>query len=451
MWCIQTLRGANIQLSPPPRARGCSTRCPRALILYAPLGITCERSSFVRVASKVGLWCLMRAKFQLRAAHLLLTGVSHAALTCCSWVSHMHDQQHLRWYLEEHLNALQEYTAHHTGWRLIVSTCGRAPHARRLQDVDSHTRDIHSARSMNAFDVLMHASALTDCVAPSRPQRHHRLPALGSFSGLGTLNVAGLNTSKGFDKLHSIVSLMHAHSVGVLALQETRIVLPAVFTQLLQDCAGNDYSYYGEPAVLLPSGAPSGGSGFLVHASMRHRVAYLGLLSTDARFRTPWLTVKGRGTAAPMHIGCVYLPDDSIYKKLDTCPMFTEALAALDSDLSSMRARSGNVALLGDFNCRLGNNQGAQRWDNARAPARGEHTCTPQGRDLLETAAAHELCFLSSQGAGPTKPTFVGDAGTSILDHILVGGAPLLQECLATTLAADAPEVRDCGRDHVPV
>jgi hypothetical protein len=30
-------------------------RAPRALLLYAPLGITCERSSFLQVASKVGL------------------------------------------------------------------------------------------------------------------------------------------------------------------------------------------------------------------------------------------------------------------------------------------------------------------------------------------------------------------------------------------------------------
>ena len=122
---------------------------------------------------------------------------------------------------------------------------------------------------------------------------------------------------------------MHAHQIGILALQEVRLVAPTAFTKLLSTCDTGDYSYYGEPAVLTEKGHPSGGAGFIVHNDLVSRIRYRGPLQGSAKYRTVWITVSGATPEATLNIGNVYLPDSSIYANHNTRDCFTNALASL--------------------------------------------------------------------------------------------------------------------------
>ena len=398
-------------------------RPTRTMQLYAPPRVVCCRDTFLTVCRRAGLFCLLHAKFKLRGG----TSQPHLLIS-------IHNQLHLQ-YLATNSCLLQSHVRNHTGWRLVEATHDQRPPSRAPQQVATQ-------QCTNAFDILMRHDTQT----PSIPRAPHRTP----FTVLGTFNVNGLDGSSATDKLCGLLSLMHAHRVGIMAVQEVRLVQPNAVVSLLSSCDATEFEYHGEPACLTDKGRPSGGSGFIVHRDLVTRTRYWGALNGSARYRTVWLTILGSVPDKNMALGNVYLPDSSIYARRSTRATYTDALASLEHDLDAQGRRPGRTLLLGDTNARLANSAMRVTWDNTLAPACGERTCNMQGQLLLALAARHDMCVLSAQLPAHAHPTYCGN-GSSMIDHILATGPDHAMLPLARTLAHDSAEVQACGSDHSPL
>jgi hypothetical protein len=208
----------------------------------------------------------------------------------------------------------------------VDSRSGTPPHQRGVAPAAARTAAPALRPDANPFAPLQQWEPAESTEATPMHYPSATLPHCGDV--LGTWNLNGLTGSHAVAKLAAVTALMDAHGVGVLAVQQTRVMQAAQIPTMLLQCGATHLKFMGEPATLTDKGNPTGGAGFFVHSDLLDRVTYRGILGTAVRFRPPWLTLKGATPDDSLHIGSVYLPDASIFRAATTKHLFTDAMCA---------------------------------------------------------------------------------------------------------------------------
>jgi hypothetical protein len=247
---------------------------------------------------------------------------------------------------------------------------------------------------------------------------------------------------------------MHYYSVGVLAVQDTRLppqIPLAAETGLL---------YFGSTPVLQShtSTRYCWGTGFLVTSAHSASFTYLGTHSPlIAGYGAVWARWQGPLQTQPLYLASVYCPDTGAQRR--NTHLLQGVYEQISAGLTYYSSKPGTVCLMGDWNSHV-----PASWHPSvpahlhhLAPTLGLGELNSAGRALLEFCSAHGLRVVSqhvhlSPAAGPpvARPTFVRGKFATIVDYILLpSNCSAENPALCEVVPHDSIAVYGVSSDHL--
>ena len=215
---------------------------------------------------------------------------------------------------------------------------------------------------------------------------------------VGTLNATGLSSVTCAD----LATLLPTLQIDILAITESWEGAPC------KGFAIPGFRWFGRRRR---GGAQHGGVGFFVAEGLLGRMGF-GVQRPQLE-ESLWLKLSGAGRGQrALCLGVVYLPTDN-----QPAEIRQAAFAALRADITSASV-VGEVAVLGDFNARVGQGTGAP---DARV---GPHMCdthrNANGRLLLDLLSSLDMYAMNGRSVEGGQFTYEHPSGSSCVDFVLV-------------------------------
>jgi hypothetical protein len=325
-------------------------------------------------------------------------------------------------------------------------------------DTDTETSDTDEADSPLTSGAAPATSSRQGPRAASAPQLDHapHSPRSTPATCLGTWNVHNLNTKDSLSRLVALSHFMHYHSMGVLAVQKTR--LPPQ-TPLAPETG---LLYFGSTPVLQlhTSTRYCRGTGFLVPSAHSASFTYLGTRSPLlAGYGAVWPRWQGPLQSQPLYLASVYCPDTGAQRR--NAHLLQDVYEHISAELTYYSSKPGTMCLMGDWNAHVpaSSHPSVPAHLHHLAPTLGLGELNSAGRALLEFCSAHGPRVVSqhahrSPADGPpgARPTFVRGKSAAIVDYILLSSTcSAANPPLCEVVPHDSTDVHGVSSDHSPI
>jgi hypothetical protein len=268
--------------------------------------------------------------------------------------------------------------------------------------------------------------------------------------------VHDLNTKDSLSRLVALSHFMHYHSVGVLAVQETRLCPQtplAPETGLL---------YFGSTTVLQSptSTRHCWGTSFSVPSAHSASFTYLGARSPlIAGYGAVWARWQGPWQTQPLYLASLYCPHTGAQRR--NAQLLQDVYEQISAGLTYYSSKPCTVCLMGDWIAHVpaSSHPSVPAHLHHLAPPLGLGELNSVGRALLEFCSAHGLRVVSqhvhsSPAAGPpvARSTFVRGTCATIVDYILLpSNCSSENPAVCEVVPHDSTDVQGVSSDHSPV